>query len=80
MKERKVPARREGGHGLISQIETGKSWKEQIFISAYYDLSRPGTYMIQVERQLPEELGKGTVTSNTITITVCSSRPRAKRD
>jgi hypothetical protein len=31
--------------------------------------------MIQVERQLPEELGKGTVTSNTITITVVAADP-----
>jgi len=70
MREWKNPGRRRSGHGVIAPVKTGVSWKEQLRISDFYDLSRPGTYTIQVERKLPEELGTGTVTSNTITITV----------
>lgn len=70
MRKWKDPGRRKNGHGLISHFKTGESWHEQLYISKFYDMSRPGTYTIQLERQRPEELGVGTVISNTITITV----------
>jgi hypothetical protein len=62
--------RKFGGIGLISQLKPGESWHEELLITKYYDMSRPGKYTIQLERKLPEELGKGTVRSNPITVTV----------
>lgn len=69
------PGGRRSGHGLISEIKPGERWKEQLIFSEYYDTSRPGTYTVQLERKLPEELGKGTVKSNSITITVLPPDP-----
>lgn len=59
-----------GGHGVISQFKPGETWHETVLITKYYDMSSPGKYTIQLERKLPEELGKGTVKSNPITITM----------
>jgi hypothetical protein len=57
-------------HGVMGQFKPGESWQERLLIAKYYDMSRLGKYTIQLERKLPEELGKGTVKSNPITITV----------
>jgi hypothetical protein len=65
-----VCGRQTGGHGLMSQIAPGESWQERLLITQYFDMSRAGKYTIQLERQLPEELGKGSVKSNPITVTV----------
>lgn len=73
MKRWKDPARRKSGHGLISHYKTGESWHERLIVSEFYDMSRPGAYTIQLERQRPEELGQGTVISNTITINVVAA-------
>ncbi len=43
---------------------------DEIVISKLFDLSHSGEYTIQVRRQLPEELGAGTVTSNKVTVVV----------
>jgi hypothetical protein len=77
LRESLKPGGRRWRHGLISEIEPGVSWKEQLFLSEYYDMSRPGKYTIQLQRKLPEELGKGTVKSNIITITVLPPDPPA---
>jgi len=36
----------------------------------FYDLSRPGRYRIQVEREVPKRIGSGVVKSNVITVDV----------
>jgi hypothetical protein len=56
-------------HGM-SQFRPGESWQETLLITKHYDMSRPGKFTIRLERKLPEELGKGTVKSNPITVTV----------
>jgi hypothetical protein len=38
--------------------------------SAYYDISKPGNYTIQVQREMPPELGTGTVESNILHVTI----------
>ncbi len=45
---------------------------EKANINKLYDLSMPGEYTVQVEKELPpsEGKGKGTIKSNTITVTV----------
>jgi hypothetical protein len=57
-------------HGVINQIRPGERWEERLLITKYFDMSRPGRYTIQLERTLPEQLGKGTVKPNPITVTV----------
>lgn len=57
-------------HGVISQFKPGESWQEKLLVTHYFDMNRPGRYTIQLERKLPVELGKGTVKSNPITVTV----------
>jgi hypothetical protein len=69
-RELRDPNHRGFGSGILNQYKPGDSWKEELTITLYYEMSRPGKYTIQVERKLPEELGVGTVKSNTITITV----------
>ncbi len=56
-----------GANGILKPRQT---WKHTLPVSHSWDMSRPGKYTIQVERQLPKELGKGSVKSNTITVTV----------
>jgi hypothetical protein len=70
MRESLKPGQRRSGHGIVSQIKAGRTWKERIMISRYYDLSRPGTYTLQLERKLPDELGNGTMNLEKVTITV----------
>jgi hypothetical protein len=55
---------------LIFALQPGETWAEVAAITKLYDLGRPGKYTIQVSREIPRELGKGTVKSNQITITV----------
>ncbi len=38
--------------------------------SAYYDISKPGNYTIQVQREMPPELGTGPVESNILHVTI----------
>lgn len=56
--------------GLSGELKAGATAKQSVEISHYYDLSRPGKYIVQVSRRLPEKLGRGIVTSNAITVTV----------
>ena len=41
-----------------------------LVVSKFYDLSRPGNYLVQVSRAVPKELGGGIVKSNVIPITI----------
>jgi hypothetical protein len=75
LQERLKPGARNSGHGIISRIEPGITWKEQLTISDYFDMSRPGTYTIQLERKLPDELGTGTIKLDKVTVTVAESNP-----
>lgn len=60
-----------GGHPVLDRIlRPGENLAEEQNVSRLYDMTRPGEYVIQVSRDVPKELGKGTVKSNTITITV----------
>jgi hypothetical protein len=39
-------------------------------VSSLYDMSKPGTYAIQVSGPIPASMGTGTMKSNTVTITI----------
>jgi hypothetical protein len=51
-------------------LNSGESTRETVVITDYYDLSQPGEYSIQVERQVPEQYGRGIVKSNTVKVTI----------
>jgi hypothetical protein len=63
--------------GNISRARTATLYPHQtthdtIAVGELYDMSEPGEYLIQLERELPEQLGHGTVRSNTIKVTLAS--------
>lgn len=67
-----------GGSVLSRTLKPGQSLVDEIDVTRYYDLSRPGAYTIWVVRPLPvgvparapKKYWKGSVRSNTITVTV----------
>ncbi len=58
------------GNGINGEVKPRATWKAAIEVSALWDMTRPGKYTIQVQRELPDEIGKGVVKSNTINVTV----------
>jgi len=58
------------GRNLITILKPGQSYHDALSVNEVYDLSRPGKYFVQVLRQIPKELGGGTIKSNAITIAV----------
>ena len=58
------------GSVLFFIIEPGETDKDSIYISNRYEFDKPGKYLVQIERALPEDLGGGVIKSNTITVTV----------
>lgn len=59
-------------HNISRTLARGESFVDQVTVTTFYDLSQPGNYTISVAREIPphQSLGKGTVESNKITITV----------
>ena len=55
---------------IVVTLKPHASCADTIELSQLYDLSRPGEYSIQVERDKPMELGKGGVQSNVINATI----------
>jgi hypothetical protein len=60
------------GSRFARTLKPGESFIDQITVTNFYDLSRPGKYAISVARALEpwQNLGKGTIKSNTVTVTV----------
>jgi hypothetical protein len=60
------------GSRLARTLKPGESFVDQVTVSRFYDLSRPGEYTISVARPMPprQNLGKGSVKSNAVTVTV----------
>jgi hypothetical protein len=55
---------------MLVTLKPHKSCQDTIEVSYLYDLSHPGKYSIQVERDMPTELGRGVVQSNVIKATI----------
>ena len=51
-------------------LKPQETCQDTIEVSYFYDLERPGQYAVQIERDMPPELGKGIVESNTIRLTL----------
>jgi len=60
-----------GGSSGYVPVEPGKIFTDREYLSAEYDLSKPGKYLVQLSRQEDDEdLKSRIVKSNEITITV----------
>jgi hypothetical protein len=53
-------------------LKPGESFVDEVTVTGFYDLSQPGEYKISVARSMPpyQNLGKGRVKSNVITVTL----------
>jgi hypothetical protein len=60
------------GSNVARWLNPGESFVDEIDITKLYDLSQPGKYSIAVAREIPpaQNLGKGIVKSNSITVRV----------
>ena len=58
------------GSRKLFTLKPGEEITEKANVNKLYDLSMPGEYTIQVEKELPPSEGKGMIKSNTITVTV----------
>jgi len=55
---------------ILKTLRPDETCQDAIEISFWAERERTGEYSVQLERDLPPELGKGLVESNTITVTV----------
>ena len=55
---------------ILVTLKPQESIDEEILVHKLYELSRPGSYLVQVSRTIPKKLGDGTVKSNSVKITV----------
>ena len=56
---------------LTTQIlKPQESAKEQVDIGKFFDLTKPGTYSVQIQRLVPRQYGSGTVKSNIVKLTI----------
>ena len=51
-------------------VAAGKTWEWDLDVARFYDLSKPGRYLIFVEKPDPEDSSLAPVRSNTIEITI----------
>lgn len=58
---------------VIVTLKPHDSCRDTIDVSYLYDLSHPGEYSLQVERDKPTELGKGGAQSNVLKATITQS-------
>lgn len=62
----------EWSSNLARWLNPGESFVDEVCITEFYDLSRPGKYTVSVAREFPpaQGLGKGSVKSNVVTVVV----------
>lgn len=58
------------GRNILVTLKPGESYASEMNVSFCYDLRRTGTYTVQVFRQLPSEISKDDIPSNTATFVV----------
>jgi hypothetical protein len=70
MKENDRPQFRHNIRNILVTLKPQETCQDTIEVSYLYDLSKPGKYMVRVERKLPPELGEGIVKSNIVKISI----------
>ena len=60
----------ESGRNILVVLKSRDTQQDTIELSYLYELANPGEYTVQIERDMPPELGSGVVKSNIVKITV----------
>lgn len=58
------------GRNIMITLEPHESTEDEIAVSELSDITQPQKYSVQIQRQVPKQLGTGVIKSNRITITV----------
>jgi hypothetical protein len=58
------------GRRIIRELKPNESYSDPLILKQWYEMNQPGKYQVQIERKIPDQLGKGWVKSNTISVTV----------
>ena len=58
------------GRRIIRELKPNESYSDLLILKQWYEVDHPGKYQVQIERKIPDQLGKGWVKSNMITLTV----------
>lgn len=58
------------GRNMLVELKPHQSFDDGIELSYYFDLSQCGTYVVQIERDSPQEIGAGVIASSPVKITV----------
>jgi hypothetical protein len=58
------------GSDSIVQLKSGESFEDDAIITKLFNFNRSGKYLITVSRKVPDALGKGEITSNTLAVTI----------
>jgi hypothetical protein len=58
------------GSRISEILKPGDSFTAVATITKLFEIERPGKYVVEVTRTIPDTLGRGTVKSNPITISV----------
>ncbi|HKW58073.1 MAG TPA: hypothetical protein VJN42_12015 [Candidatus Acidoferrum sp.] len=79
--ERRITGKENGkrtviyGSDIFFTLKPHETLEDEALLNKLYDLRRPGKYTVQVSREIPKQLGGGTVKSNILTITVVEPTP-----
>lgn len=58
------------GRRIIRELKPNESYSDPLILKQWYEMNHPGKYQVQIGRKIPDQLGKGWVKSNMITLTV----------
>jgi hypothetical protein len=58
------------GSRVTHVLQPGQSVIDDVTLNKLYDLAKPDKYTVEVTRQIPEHLGKGTIRANSTTLTI----------
>lgn len=61
---------RASGRYILITLKPNQHREDDLTISDLYQMTNPGKYSVRVMRRLPKDIGEGSVSSNTIIITV----------
>jgi hypothetical protein len=58
------------GRRIFRELKPNESYSDHLILKQWYEMNQPGKYKVQIGRKIPDQLGKGWVKSNMITLTV----------
>ena len=58
------------GRRILRDLKPNESYSDPLILKQWYEMNQPGKYQVQIGRKIPDQLGKGWVKSNMITMTV----------